>query len=74
MVADNVMVICNPPLLQVSELIQCILGCGWDFNRNSMGDTGRLVSEVVLLRLGLVDRCGNSVLKITSQSLFFLIE
>ena len=45
-----------------TELVQYILDCGWDFNRNSMGDTGRLVSEVVFLGLGLVDRCGNSVL------------
>ena len=49
-------------IFQDLELVQYILDCGWDFNRNSMGDTGRLVSEVVFLGLGLVDRCGNSVL------------
>ena len=39
---------------EVLELAQYILDCGWDFNRNSMGDTGMLVSEVVFLGLGLV--------------------
>lgn len=44
---------------QLSVLVQYILDCGCDFNRNSMGGTGKLVREVDFLGFGLVERCGN---------------